>query len=90
METKINIQPKILTCTSANLFIEFAKNLRLDAIDFKLISPSKSQLMSLQKVETVKYEDITRMGLTRPYSKVAPLPRLLVEQNPGVKPSDPK
>ncbi|KAL5247731.1 hypothetical protein ACHWQZ_G019574 [Mnemiopsis leidyi] len=44
----------------------------------------------LSKVETVKYEDITRMGLTRPYSKVAPLPRLLVEQNPGFKPSDPK
>jgi len=44
----------------------------------------------LSKVDTVKYEDITRLGLSRPYSKVAPLPRLLVEQNSGFKPQDPK
>jgi len=44
----------------------------------------------LSTVETVKYEDITRLGLTRPYSKVAPLPRLLVESSTGFKPSDPK
>jgi len=44
----------------------------------------------LSRVDTVRYEDITRLGLSRPYTKVATLPRLLVEQNTSFKPQDPK